>query len=266
MRVTPSQQITFHQHESLEISYIVLGSGRRVIGNTADNFNQGEVIFIPSNIPHCWSFDNFNTAADGKIENISIFFTPQLLQTALDGCPELHECFTKILSLESALVFTGQTRERLQELMRNTRNESKTEQFASLVRMLALIAESAQMEIVGSVVVEDRSQLKLQQAYSYVINNFQREITLADAAAFVGMEKSSFCTFFKRKAGKPFFTFLAEYRVESAVQMLQRTGMSVAEVCHAVGFNDVPYFNRVFKKVKNMPPSQFRNSVPNNVD
>jgi Cupin domain len=72
VRIPPDEQIAFHQHEQLEISYVIRGSGTRIIGNTMEPFSQGEVVFIPSNIPHCWSFDSFDTYADGTASRLHI--------------------------------------------------------------------------------------------------------------------------------------------------------------------------------------------------
>jgi AraC-like DNA-binding protein len=258
VRIPPNEQITFHQHDALEISYIIVGSGTRIIGNTLEPFSQGEIVFIPSNVPHCWSFDDFDTAPDGTIENISIFFSPWMLENARTGFPELDDCISKIQQRRDAVVFTGNTLTKLQSLMKAMPSETEIEKLSSLFRMLSVISSAGQTNVVGSPVVEDRNTKRMQRAYSYVINNFQSSVSLDDVAKYVGMDRSSFCTFFKKMTGKSFFTFLTEYRLESSSQMLQKTSLSVAEICNAAGFNDVPHFNRVFKKTKQITPTQFR--------
>jgi AraC-like DNA-binding protein len=40
--------------------------------------------------------------------------------------------------------------------------------------------------------------------------------------------------------------------------MLKETSMSIADICFAVGFEDVPHFNRTFKKIKGISPKEFR--------
>lgn len=223
-----------------------------------ESFSQGEVVFIPSNIPHCWSFDSFDTYADGTIENISIFFSPQLLENAYSDLAQLQECLSKIRQCNDAIVLKGNTLIRVQQLMKAMTLESEIEQFSSLFRIFSLIATDGQSDVVGSRVTEDRNSKRMQRAYYFVINNFQRSISLDEAAKYVGMDRSSFCTFFRKMTGKSFFTFLTEYRLESSSQMLQKTNLSVSEICSAVGFNDVPHFNRIFKKMKQITPTKFR--------
>ena len=98
----------------------------------------------------------------------------------------------------------------------------------------------------------------MQNIYLYVMNNYQDNITLKDIAAFAGMEKATFCVFFKKQTGKSFFSYLAEYRISLSCEMLLKTTKSVSEICIASGFRDIPYYNRLFRKINNMPPTQYR--------
>ncbi len=117
------------------------------------------------------------------------------------------------------------------------------------------------MQVVGRPVSENKKEKKLQEIYLFILNNFQRNITLEEISRSVGMQKSSFCVFFKKMTGKSFFTYLTEFKIESSCQMLLKTKLSVAEICIASGFSDIPYYNRVFKKIKNVPPTQFRKNA-----
>ncbi|MEO3407682.1 AraC family transcriptional regulator [Mucilaginibacter sp. CAU 1740] len=260
VRIPPNEQITFHQHDALEISYIIKGSGTRVMGNTMQPFLEGEIVFIPSNVPHCWSFDEYDTHGDGTIENISIFFLPELLDAISTTSPQLYTDILKIKDIEEAIVFNNGALKQMQIILRSMTNEGQFEQLASLFRLLSVIALTEDKTEIGGRVNVSRNDKRMQKAYSFVINNFQNPVTLEDVAIFVGMDRSSFCTFFKKMTGKSFFTFLNEYRIESSIQMLQKTTLTVAEICNATGFNDIPYFNRVFKKIKQTTPTAYRSS------
>ena len=94
----------------------------------------------------------------------------------------------------------------------------------------------------------------MNQIQTYVICNAKRDITLDDVARYVGMNRASFCIFFKKATGKTFVTYLNEYRIGLACQLLRQKRMTVSEICYNVGFNNVPYFNRTFKRHKASPP------------
>ncbi len=251
-------QISLHQQDSWELSYIITGRGVRVIGDTIEHFSEGEVVLIPPNIPHCWSFDETVFDKEGKIENITIVFTEKLLKGLASVFSELSETILKIKQNKNAISFSGAVLVKLQKMARLMILQTQTEKISSLITLLGMIAIPDTANIVGYPVREDKKMKRLQSIYLYVMNNYPNHITLDETAKFAGMEKSSFCVFFKKMTNKSFFSYLTEYRVESSCEMLLKTSKSIAEICIASGFRDVPYYNRVFKKIKNITPSEYR--------
>jgi len=252
------QQVPLHQQETWELSYIITGSGARIIGNTVENFVRGEVILIPPNIPHCWSFDEKDHDQHGKIENITIVIDDNFLKQIKCLFPELVPIVSAILDNKNAVAFNGSTLQQLQQMMRDMIVESGIARIASFFKVLELMAKAKDMQVVGRPIEDNKKEKKIQEIYLYVLSNYQQLITLNAVAKAVGMQKSSFCVFFKKMTGKSFFTYLTEFRVEASCQMLLKTNLSVAEICLASGFNDIPYYHRVFKKLKNNTPLVFR--------
>ena len=72
------------------------------------------------------------------------------------------------------------------------------------------------------------------------------------------MNRSAFCSYFKRCKGMTFSQFVTEYRLNTACELLKHSQKQVSEICFAVGFNDVPHFNRIFKKLKGVTPQEYR--------
>ena len=83
-------------------------------------------------------------------------------------------------------------------------------------------------------------------------------IALDDIAAEVGMNRSAFCSYFKRCKGITFSQFVTQYRLNTACRLLTRSQKSVSEICFLVGYNDVPHFVRVFTREKGMSPGKYR--------
>ncbi|MDR0725199.1 MAG: AraC family transcriptional regulator [Prevotellaceae bacterium] len=252
------EQLTFHQQKTWELSYVITGRGTRIVGDATEYFSQGEVILIPPDIPHCWSFDKYVFDGEGKIENVTIVFSNTLLENSKIAFPELSGIIAEIQCYTDAISFGGNTLSQLQTILTSMIREDKVERLSSLIKLFALISSPEKTVTVGHPVTDDRNAKRLQQIHLYVMNNYQRDITLDEVARFACMAKSSFCIFFKKMTNQSFFAFLTEYRVTSSCQMLLKTGKSVAEICFASGFRDVPYYNRVFKKLKGMTPTEYR--------
>lgn len=255
-----NQQVPLHQQQTWELSYIITGSGARIIGDIVENFSKGEIILIPPNIPHCWSFDESVHDDEGKIENITIVIENDFLISCKNLFPELYFSISELQSNENAVSFEGELLEKLQASMASMVHQDRIERLSSFIKLLQLISHCKEMHIVGRPIVENKKEKKLQEIHLFILRNFQGNISLEQIAKSVGMQKSSFCVFFKRMTGKSFFTYLTEFRIDSSCEMLLKTKLSVAEICIASGFNDIPYYNRVFKKVKNMTPTQYRKS------
>ena len=136
--------------------------------------------------------------------------------------------------------------------------QNDMERIASLINLFFIIASSEESLIVGSRKKQSLNAVKMQAIYRFIYNNYQREIALDEVASYVNMNRTSFCVFFKRATGKSFFSSLNEYRISSSCLMLSETARPVADICYAVGFNDIPHYNRTFKKLKGLTPKEYR--------
>lgn len=258
VHITLDKQIPMHQQETWELAYIISGSGIRIIGDVVENFSEGEVILIPPDVPHCWSFDKNVYDKDGKIEHICVFFKNEFLDNLKQSFSELNQTISKIKDNQNALSFFDETQKKLQELMMTMRSQNTIERLSSIILILDQISSSKSANIVGSKTSERKNEKKLHEIYMFILSNFHRNIELDEVAKLVGMPKSTFCLFFKKMTGKSFMTYLTDFRIESSCQMLLKTKMSVSEICVASGFNDIPYYNRIFKKIKNQTPTEYR--------
>ena len=93
------------------------------------------------------------------------------------------------------------------------------------------------------------------------MENYASSITIDMIANHVGMNRSSFCTFFKKATGQTYITYLNKLRVARACSLLRDGKLSITDVCYMVGFNDVPYFNRSFKNNRGMSPKEYADGV-----
>ena len=73
------------------------------------------------------------------------------------------------------------------------------------------------------------------------------------------MSTSSFNRFIKKRAGKTFINYVNDVRLIYATKQLINTDMSVSEISYNCGFNNISNFNRIFKKIKKITPSNYRN-------
>lgn len=72
------------------------------------------------------------------------------------------------------------------------------------------------------------------------------------------MTPTAFCKFFKKHTKKTFVGFLNEIRIEKACQVLvNKRTENISEAAYQCGFNTAVHFNRVFRSIMGISPSQF---------
>jgi AraC family transcriptional regulator len=97
-------------------------------------------------------------------------------------------------------------------------------------------------------------QQKLKQSIDYIQDNLAGEISLNELADYLGISRYYFCRLFKQSTGLSPHQYVIQQRVERAKQLLQRRGMSIADVAQACGFAHQSHLNRHFKRLTGVTP------------
>lgn len=255
-------EFPYHQHPEFQITYVISGSGKRITDDFIEEFEVGEVVLVPPNLPHAWVFDKTLCAPDGMIENASWQFSIEFLHSLERFLPEFVPIITFYKDLKQCIVISDHTLKEIKELLDGFEHFTEPESVIALLTILYLIVQCGDYQYISNHVFNGnkihRNKQKLQTIYKYIVENYHRKITLADIAGYAKMNRTAFCLFFKKATNNTFAGYLASFRLQTACMQLVRTNQSVKEICFAVGFNDVPYFNRVFKKQYGVTPSQYR--------
>lgn len=99
----------------------------------------------------------------------------------------------------------------------------------------------------------------IKEAFSFIEQNFQNDISVEDIAASCGLNRSYFGKIFHENTGKSPQDFLITYRMTKAAELLKLTELSVADIGNAVGYPNQLHFSRAFKNVYGSSPRHWRN-------
>lgn len=100
-----------------------------------------------------------------------------------------------------------------------------------------------------------------QKICTYIKHNFTTNMTLQEIADKFFLNPSYLSNLFKKELGLNYSTYLATIRIDYACELLMNTQLSINQIADQIGFKNYFYFARVFKKYKNMTPSQYRDSM-----
>ena len=254
----PSEQIGLHHWNSWEMSYIISGEGRRILGDTEEPFTEGEVILVVPEMPHQWIFAADKTNPDGNIENITISFSSDLLKRLSNIMPEFSPLAEWYERLDASIKFKPSECMKIAVVLRKMEHESAAERVTSLLHLLISIQRNRNYTIAGRFAKSFTIEEKIKKIKIYIRCNYKRNINIEQLAKYIGMNRSSLCTMFKRYTGKTIIEYLQNYRIEIAKHLLTSTTESISSCCYNCGFNDVPHFNRTFKQLVGMNPSKYR--------
>lgn len=98
-------------------------------------------------------------------------------------------------------------------------------------------------------------------AIKYIHQNYHHDICIDDVCNFLGINKSYFCSLFKKETGFTFCNFLNMFRIEMSKKILCNKDYSILDVALTVGYNNHNYFSSLFKKLNNITPLEYRNNI-----
>lgn len=99
---------------------------------------------------------------------------------------------------------------------------------------------------------------KTRQILKYIEQHHSEKLSIHTMAAVSGFSQSHFMKFFKSALGTSFTAYLNDYRLTMASRLLLASGASVLDIAADTGFDNLSYFNRMFKKKFGTTPSGFR--------
>lgn len=230
-------QCSAHCHGFFEIEYFAKGSGEHIMDGERCEVEDGLLFFMtPLN------FHSF------RVEGASLYNT--MFSEAI--------CDTSVLSRlmmdERGLTLRvrGDDKAFLEMLFGELCGKYTNEEYASclintvLCKLLELKEES-----VGEASAVSR-------ALVYIIENFQKKLTLTHVANYAGFTPTYFSALFKEETGVCFKEYLDSLRFGYAKKLLEHTDKTVMQVCTESGFDDYPNFVRRFKAHYGVTPGKVR--------
>lgn len=117
--------------------------------------------------------------------------------------------------------------------------------------------DTAATELHNQIFRQFREQ-RLLPVLQYVDENLHEDLSRDKAASVCHLSASYFSAVFAEVYGCSFTRYVSEKRIEKAKDLLERSGMTISEIGHSVGFKDQSYFCQVFRHFTNMTPTEYR--------
>jgi AraC-like DNA-binding protein len=249
-----------HWHPEYEIQYFVQGKRDFFIGDHNYSIKAGSLVLVDSEQVH-------NTATGDEVfhERILIMFEKDIFARAMQGIGidlpgffKVYQGVTQIPQVDQAYVVSI-----LEAIAKEVKEKRKSYQIEVQLKLMELIVYLTRLK--NKHVHEDdfatpsqkTSDLSYQVA-SYIRKNYMTVHSLDDVAGHFYLDKSYLGRQFKKTTGYTVNEYINIQKVQQAQRLLEDTTLAIVDIAKQSGYQNLTYFNRVFKKYTETSPLKYR--------
>lgn len=245
-----------HVHESFfHLTYILSGRGTWTVNGTAYEAGAGVCVNVPPNTSHSM----FTGKEHCEIYEIKYAVSRPDIARALSGCPPVFRGDGLLAELIASVY--DQSRRRTVQ----ARSAGNSFLSALVYHIPRLAAPEGRDDPAGAFLDMKDFSPSTRMTVAYIDENYMHDISLEMISAATGYNRNYICTVFKRDCGFTVSTYLNYVRVFHAAEMISYGDYTLQQICTAVGFNDLSYFTKTFRKIVGIPPGQYRQAFPDNI-
>lgn len=258
-------QIRMNRHHYCEIYYVASGKTTLQVQDKLFEVNENDLVVIGGDLYHR-TIDPPNCG----LRLILLFFEPELIQTTCGWSEEVEYLMPFFLqSTDFPHVIPGTTglpgkaldlilriHEELQAVTAHSRLAVKT--YLRMILLLLVKHYSAYLGRKENVNRQHANVERLRPLFAHLERNFGSPILVSDAARLCAMSKSHFMWFFKRTTGQSFCSYVNQFRIAKAQDLLATTREPISSISESVAFCNQSYFGMVFRKLVGITPLAYR--------
>lgn len=266
---TSFTSVPIHWHEEIEITLIEKGCGIHKIDLEPLNVIEGDIIFVKPFTLHSIE----KTTNNEVMKWTTMVFNLNMLNSALtDGC--LIKYFAPIFNNQNELpMIIRKTSPGYNDILTTIRKifdcyyikaygfELELKSF--LYHLFFLIYSNKLIKEKANSTISKEVSDKIKLILKFIHENYQKELSIEEIALQCNFSEYHFMRFFKKYIGMTCIEYINNYRLEIASSLLSSTDKSILDISFEVGFNNVSYFNKLFKKKYSITPKDFRKSKKN---
>ncbi|PRY53964.1 AraC-like DNA-binding protein [Arcticibacter pallidicorallinus] len=265
-RVKKEFNFPLHFHEEFELNLILNAKGaKRIVGDHIDVIDDIELVLVGSNLNHAWFTHQCESE---EITEVTIQWHKDLFDDKLLKRNQLRLIRQMLERSVKGIAFSADTIKNISPRILSLNQKNGFDSVMELISILHDLSSSRNMRTLSdssfSNLHQPSNSRRVEKAFEYLNNNYDKPISLKEIAKLVNMTEVSFSRFIKKRTGSTYIDTLNEIRLGHASRLLIDTTHSIAEISFNCGFNNISNFNRLFKKKKNCTPKEFRESFSGN--
>lgn len=251
-----------HWHDEIELLYVLSGSALQQVNDNIFSISEGDVVVIRSQDIHITY-----TVQPGNTEILVILLNPSLLDNKSEVINTILDKFNACTSIPYPINAGDKQNIEIVELIKqiyyehNGVNAAKELFIMSYCASLIGLCTSSYFSDTNASGQHPVNLKKaLERIFSFIDDNYNRPISLNEAAEVANFSIPHFCRLFRQTVGMSFIDYLNHYRINKSIQYLKK-GTAITEIAQLTGFNSINSYIRTFKKYMTLSPSKYKNSM-----
>ena len=259
-----------HHHPQDEICIILSGTCDIKYNGKITNVKEGDIFLFRSNEPH--QLINITEKASVEILSVSFMFNLFSNENSIWLDSEVAELFSEnnpdfISRISNKSRFSKKIKKAMLSMKQEFEDVSETNnEYIIKGKFLELIGILIQYYNRKSKEGKTKSQKhikEIEDTMVYINQHYNDNITLEQLAQIANMNKFHYCTVFKNINHQTVWDYISERRINTSLNYLNSTQkkMTILEIATLCGFNNTVNFNKCFKKIMGMTPSEYRKQI-----
>ena len=242
---------TKHLHQEVEITYVLHGTVDVLVSDTLFPMHEKEMLLIPANVIHYYR----QTDSSANILNVKFienWVAPAFVSThELDALQTLLRSISKIHASDSTC--------KIIKTMQSCTDPNFLDlfYFGHIILLLTYLLQHPEI-IEYHKPISSENIRYIQNALKFIQDHGEEHLSLRMLANHIGLTESYCSKYFKDNIGISFVEYVNTRRISNAERLLRYTSLNITEIAAKSGFSSIQTFNRVFKNVTGMSPTQYR--------
>jgi len=259
------QQINFssprHYHNEYEIAYIENSNGKLFVGNTIINFNSGDLFLFAPRVVHAFKNSETRNTRDRHAKGTIIWFNTDFFGNDFLSRDEAKGLKALLINAEEGIQFICPDPILVSCILKLSEKKG-LESIIDFISILAHLTSCNNYKLLSLRFYKKHyytlKEGRLYEIIEYIEKNYSNEEVFHYAIQMTKMSESAFSRYFKHKTEMTFTKYVNDIRIMNVQKLLIETNQKILDICYKCGFNNLTYFNRLFKKVNGITPKQFR--------
>ena len=257
------ERVSCHWHNELEILIVTEGAAQIQIDDKSYMVKEGEMVFVLPNRLHSAQaevgtpFSFLAVVFDQALLNS--FVRDEIQQKYFDHVKEGRILFPEYICREEP--WQSQLHAVLIEICERFEKGEKAYELlikAKLYEVWYLLYTHAALTEGAAGGARDSRAVMIKEVIAYIQAHYEEHIGIPELAERFHVSEGHLCRMFKGMTQKSVVEYLNYYRISVSVELLNMGEHDIGQIAGITGFNNISYFNRMFRRFMRMTPSEYR--------